>query len=117
MEVFGTIYPATGAEMETPVSTFCAVWNPDGKIVYEQVGAVVDRLEGNTQGKAAVFGLLHTGGLKLSAAPGDKVFSFIQRVGHWVGSNGGNWSKEEDIPEWWVSPSRGADETEPPFGE
>ena len=47
-----------------------------------EVGAVVDRLEGNTQGKAAVFGMLHTAGLKLRAAPGDAVFSFIQRIGH-----------------------------------
>lgn len=112
MDVYGTIYPSTGAEMETPVSTFCAVWNPDGRIAYEQVGAVVDRLEGNTQGKAAVFGLLHTAGLKLSAAPGDAVFSFIQRVGHFVGGQGRSWTKEEDIPKWWVSSSRGADATE-----
>ena len=77
-----------------------------------EVGAVVDRLEGNTQGKAAVFGMLHTAGLKLSAAPGDAVFSFIQRIGHMVGGQGRSWSKEEDIPEWWVSTSRGADATE-----
>ena len=36
MDVFGTIYPATNNEMETPLSTFCVVWNPEGKIVYEQ---------------------------------------------------------------------------------
>lgn len=113
MNVFGTIYPATGTEMETPLSTFSVVWNPDGKIVYEQVGAVVDRLEGNTQGKAAVFGMLHTAGLKLSAAPGNAVFSLIQRIGHIVGGQGRSWSKEEDIPDWWVSTSRGADATEP----
>lgn len=112
MDAYGTIYPANNAEMETPLSTFCAVWNPEGQIVYEQVGAVVDRLEGNTQGKAAVFGLLHTAGLKLSAAPGDGVFAFIQRVGHFVGGQGRSWTKEEDIPEWWVSSSRGADATE-----
>merc|ERR1712192_94981 len=113
-DVFGTAYPATGNEMETPVSTFCAVWNPEGQIVYEQVGAVVDRLEGNTEGKAAVFGLLHTGGVKLSASPGDKVFSFVQRVGHWAGNMGRSWSREEEIPEWWESKSRGA-EAEPPL--
>ena len=65
------------------------------------MGAVVDRLEGNTQGKAAVFGMLHTAGLKLSAAPGDAVFSLIQRIGHMVGGQGRSWSKEEDIPKWW----------------
>lgn len=112
MNVAGTVYPASGKEMETPVATFCAVWNPEGKLVYEQVGAVVDRLEGNTQGKAAVFGLLHTGGLtSISASPGDKVFNFIQKIGHFM-NNGRSWSKEEDIPKWWISPSRGAEGTE-----
>ncbi len=109
---YGTVYPATNVEMETPVSLFCVVFNPEGKIVYEQVGAVVDRLEGNTQGKAAVFGMLHTAGLKLNASPGDKVFQFIQRLGHAAGNVGRSWSKEEDIPEWFTSKSRGADGTD-----
>jgi len=112
MDAYGTIYPATNTEMETPVSTFSVVWNPEGKIVYEQVGAVVDRLEGNTQGKAAVFGLLHTAGLKLSASPGDGLFSFIQRIGHLVGGQGRSWSEEEELPSWWTDKSRGADATE-----
>lgn len=112
LDNYGTIYPATGMEMETPVSVFSVVYNPQGQIVYEQVGAVVDRLEGNTQGKAAVFGMLHTAGLKLSAAPGDWLFGLIQRAGHLAGNLGRSWSKEEDIPRWWVSPSRGADGTE-----
>jgi hypothetical protein len=112
LDSFGTVYPATGNEMETPLSVFSVVFNPDGKIVYEQVGAVVDRIEGNTQGKAAVFGMLHTAGFKLSASPGDKVFALIQRIGHLAGTVGRSWSPEKDIPEWWVSPSRGADDTE-----
>jgi len=112
LDSYGTIYPATGTEMETPVSVFCVVFNPEGKIVYEQVGAVVDRLEGNTQGKAAVFGMLHTAGLKLNASPGDFVFSNIQRIGHIVGGMGRSWSRKADIPKWWVSKSRGADKTE-----
>jgi hypothetical protein len=109
LDVFGTIYPATGIEMETPVSVFSVVWNPEEKIVYEQVGAVVDRLEGNTAGKAAVFAMLHTAGLKLNASPGDKVFGVIQRVGHLVGNVGRSWSREDEIPKWWTSKSRGAD--------
>mmetsp|Transcript_11453 Transcript_11453/g.14921 ORF Transcript_11453/g.14921 Transcript_11453/m.14921 type:complete len:255 (+) Transcript_11453:207-971(+) len=112
LDNYGTVYPATMNEMETPVSVFSVVFNSQGKIVYEQVGAVVDRLEGNTQGKAAIFGMLHTAGLKLNANPGDKVFAFIQRVGHFVGGLGRSWSREEDIPEWWTSKSRGADETD-----
>ena len=112
LDSYGDIFPATGIEMETPVSVFSVVWTPEGKIIYEQVGAVVDRFEGNTQGKAAVFGLLHTAGLKLNANPGDVLFGAIQRLGHFLGGRGRSWSKEEDIPKWWVSPSRGADETD-----
>eukprot|EP01083_Nonionella_stella_P099409 279526_1 len=112
LDSYGTIYPATGTEMETPVSVFSIVFNPEGKIVYEQVGAVVDRLEGNTQGKAAVFGMLHTAGLQISASPGDKVFGFIQRLGHLAGNMGRSWSEEKEIPKWWTSKSRGADSTE-----
>ena len=114
MENFGTIvYPATGNKMETPVCVFSIVFNPEGKIVYKQVDAVFNRYEGNAQGRAAVFGMLHTIGLKVSATPGDKVFSFIQRIGHIAGNMGrGNWAREEDILDWWVSRSRGVDNTE-----
>lgn len=112
LDAYGDIFPATGTDAETPVSIFSVVWTPAGKVVYEQVGAVVDRFEGNTEGKAAVFGLLHTAGLKLNANPGDKLFKFIQSLGHALGGRGRSWSKEEDIPSWWVSKSRGADETD-----
>jgi hypothetical protein len=109
LDAYGDIFPATGTEAEMPVSVFSVVWTPEGKIIYEQVGAVVDRLEGNTEGKAAVFGLLHTAGLKLNANPGDILFQIIQRIGHAVGGRGRSWSREEDIPSWWTSTSRGAD--------
>jgi hypothetical protein len=114
MNSFGQVYPATGKEMETPVSVFSMVFNPEGKVVYDQVGAVVDRHEGSTQGKAAIFGLLHAAGIRLSASPGDVVFSLIQRISHLFGTEktGRSWSRQEDIPKWWVSPSKGADETE-----
>ena len=112
LDAYGDVYPATGTEAEMPVSVFSLSWNPAGEIAYEQVGAVVDRLEGNTAGKAAVFGLLHTAGLKIPASPGDKVFQILQRLGHFAGNMGRSWSREKDIPRWWVSPSRGADNTE-----
>lgn len=83
-----------------------------GKIIYEQVGAVVDRMEGNTQGKAAVFGLLHHAGLKLNAQPGDKTFGFLQRLGHILGGRGRSWSRKPEVPKWWISKSKGADETD-----
>ena len=71
------------------------------------------RFEGNTEGKAAVFGLFHTAGLKLPATPGNLLLRFAQRFGHFTGSGGRSFSKEEDIPAWWVSKSRGADDTDP----
>lgn len=112
LDAYGDIFPATNTEAEMPVSVFSVVWTPEGKIIYEQVGAVVDRLEGNTAGKAAVFGLLHTAGLKLEASPGSLVFRLIQRLGHALGGRGRSWSREDDIPSWWVSKSRGADDSD-----
>lgn len=112
MDAYGTVYPATNTEMETPLTIFSVVWTPQEKIIYEQVGAVVDRFEGNTAGKGAVFGMLHTAGLKLEASPGSPIFRFIQRVGHVVGGLGRSFSKDEDVPRWWVSKSRGADDTD-----
>lgn len=112
LDVYGQIYPATGVEAETPISVFSIVWTPQGKIIYEQVGAVVDRFEGNTQGKAAVFGLLHNAGLMISGSPGGVVTRFTQRMGHFIGGLGRSWSEESKIPSWWKSKSRGADETD-----
>jgi hypothetical protein len=103
-------FPATGNRMEGPVWVSSVVWTPKQTIIYEQVGATVDRLEGNTQGKAAVFGLLHTAGVKIGAAPGSALLRFQQRLGHVLGF-GRSFSREEDIPAWWTDSSRGADGT------
>jgi hypothetical protein len=65
--------------------------------------------EGNTQGKAAVFGLLHGAGLNLPGTPGSLVLTIAQRFGHAVGSLGRSFSKESEIPSWWTSKSRGAE--------
>ncbi len=107
-----TIQP-TGKVMDGPVHVNTVCWNPDGKIVYEAVGNVVDRHEGNTQGKAAVFGLLHTAGIKIPGSPGSTLLRLIQRFGHLSGNSGRSFSFEEDIPAWWKSKSRGADPTDP----
>jgi hypothetical protein len=107
-----TIEP-TGNIMDGPVHVNTVCWNPDGKIVYEAVGNVVDRHEGNTEGKAAVFGLLHTAGIKIPGSPGSTVLRIIQRFGHLSGNSGRSFSVEEDIPAWWKSKSRGADPTDP----
>lgn len=101
------IQPTMNA-MEPPVWVNSVVWTPEQKIIYEQVGATVDRLEGNTKGKAAVFGLLHTAGADIPASPGDSKLRILQRVGHFL-NFGRSWSREEDVPKWWTSKSRGGD--------
>ena len=103
---------ATGNVMDGPVSVTSVNWTPKGKIVYENVGAVVDRHEGNTAGKAAVFGLFHTAGIKIAGSPGSRSLRISQRLGHLSASNGRSFSKEEDIPAWWKSKSRGADKVD-----
>jgi hypothetical protein len=74
------------------IGTFC-----DGGIICFAVTLinliVTFSFEGNTQGKAAVFGLL----------------SVAQRFGHIIGTVGRAFSKEEEIPSWWTSKSRGAE--------
>jgi hypothetical protein len=67
--------------------------------------------EGNTQGKAAVFGLLHTAGIKLPGSPGSPLLRTLQRLGHLLGA-GRSFSRENEIPAWWTSRSRGADPTD-----
>ena len=68
--------------------------------------------EGNTKGKAAIFGLMHGAGLDLPGSPGSLLLSAAQRLGHIAGNVGRAFSKEEDIPSWWTSKSRGADSTD-----
>lgn len=65
--------------------------------------------EGNTEGKAAIFGLLHTAGIKLPGSPGSPLLRVLQRLGHLLGNGGRSFSREDEIPSWWTSRSRGAD--------
>jgi hypothetical protein len=113
LQAGSTTMPPTGNIMDGPVHVNTVCWNPEGKIVYEAVGNVVDRHEGNTEGKAAVFGLLHTAGVKIPGSPGSALLRLIQRLGHLDKSTGRSFSVEEDIPAWWKSKSRGADPTDP----
>jgi hypothetical protein len=90
------------------IGTFC-----DGGIICFAVTLinliVTFSFEGNTQGKAAVFGLLHGAGLNLPGSPGSLFLSVAQRFGHIIGTVGRAFSKEEEIPSWWTSKSRGAE--------
>merc|ERR1712232_1464315 len=69
---------ATGNKSESPLMPFSVVWNPDGKIVYEHLTTALDRFEGNTKGKVAVFGLFETAGLPLDNNVGD-IFVILQQ--------------------------------------
>jgi hypothetical protein len=100
---------ATGKKVETPVHVNSVVWNPEGKLVYSSVGNVVDRHEGNTDGQAAVFGLLKTAGVPVAGGPGSMALRMQQRLAHKVNLAGRAWSRDEDLPKWWTSRSRGAD--------
>ncbi|GMH49308.1 hypothetical protein TrRE_jg2652 [Triparma retinervis] len=98
--------------MDGPITITSIHWTPDKQIIYESVGNVVDRHEGNTAGKGAVFGLLHTAGLKIPGSPGSAVLRIQQRLGHFLNQGGRSYSRDEDIPTWWKSKSRGADLTD-----
>ena len=70
------------------------------------------RFEGNTEGKAAVFGMFHAAGLKIPGLPGSLLLRLAQRLGHSLGRGGRSYSRDEDIPTWWTSRARGADPTD-----
>jgi hypothetical protein len=76
------------------------------------VSSVHFSFEGNTKGKATVFGLFQTAGLDLPGTPGNFIIRGLQRLGHILGTGGLSFSKDEDIPSWWISKSRGADEND-----
>lgn len=90
MKNSGKVHLTMGNEMETPVSVFSVLWNSEGKIVYEQIGVVANRGDGNTGGKGNIFEMLQTAGTKLSANSGDMIFSLIQRLGDLAGNSGRN---------------------------
>ena len=103
--------PATNADVKLPTHIISVNWTPNGKIKYMCLSNPLDRFEGTTQGAGAVFGLLIGAGLNAGSgvAVGDNLLRFQQRVTHFIGGFGRSWSKEDDIPSWWKSTSRGAD--------
>jgi hypothetical protein len=111
-KLLGLSIPATGKKAVTPVMPFSIVWNPEGKIIYEHLTTAVDRFEGTTKGKVAVFGLLETAGISLDNNVGNKGLAFQQKVNRAVNGPAQAMSREEDIPKWWKSKARGADATD-----
>jgi len=101
--------PATGRTSTSPAFPFSVVWNPEGKIVYEHLTTAVDRFEGNTKGKVAVFGLLETAGLPLDNSVGNQVLVFQQKLNRWFDGPAQIYSKRSDLPAWWKSQAVGAE--------
>ena len=72
----------------------------------------LDRFEGNTKGKVAVFGLLDTAGLPLDVSVGNPVLVFAQKVNALLdfdGTSAKAYSKPEDVPSWWKSEAVGGE--------
>ena len=104
--------PATGRQSTSPAFPFSVVWDPDGRVIFEHLGPAVDRFEGNTKGKVAVFGLLDTAGLPLDVSVGNPILVFAQKVNAFLdfdGTSAKAYSKPEDVPSWWKSGAVGGE--------
>jgi len=101
--------PATGNKCEAPVMPFSITFNPQGQVIYECLTTAVDRFEGNTGGKVAVFGLLETAGISLDNNVGNAVLVFQQKLNRFFNGPAQVYSKEEDVPAWWKSKAVGAE--------
>ena len=96
--------PPRGQRSLSPVMPFSITFDVDGKIVYETLTTAVDRFEGNTKGKVAVFGLLETAGLSLDNNIGDSLLIGQQKLNRWVTQGPAQtYSKPENVPRWWKS--------------
>ena len=104
--------PATGRRSTSPAFPFSVVWNPDGRVIYEHLGPAVDRFEGNTKGKVAVFGLLETAGVPLDVSVGNPLLVFAQKANAFLDFDGTAipaYSEPEDVPSWWKSEAVGGE--------
>lgn len=104
--------PATNKKSESPVMPFGIVWTPQGKIIYEHLTTAVDRFEGNTKGKVAVFGLLETAGLSLDNNIGNGILVFQQKLNRFFNGDAQIYSRKEDVPKWWKSRAVGAEKND-----
>ena len=85
---------------------------PDGRVIYEHLGPAVDRFEGNTKGKVAVFGLLETAGVPLDVSVGNPLLVFAQKANAFLDFDGTAipaYSEPEDVPSWWKSEAVGGE--------
>jgi len=102
----------TGKKSISPVMPFSVVWTPDGKIIYEHLTTAMDRFEGNTMGKVAVFGLMETAGMPVANGVGDQILSLQQKLGLLINLPQQAYSKAEDVPSWWKSKAVGAEKND-----
>jgi len=103
---------ATGNKSVTPVMPFSIVYNPQGKIMYEHLTTALDRFEGNTKGKVAVFGLLETAGLPLDNNIGNGILVLQQKINRFFNGQAQIYSRAEDVPKWWKSKAVGAEKND-----
>ncbi len=103
---------ATNKVSISPVMPFSIVWDPEGKIIYESLTTAVDRFEGNTMGKVAVFGLLETAGLSLDNNVGNPILAWQQKLNRLTNGPAQVYSKKEDVPSWWKSNAVGAEKND-----
>jgi len=77
------IYPATGIRFNSPPECSSMKWSDDNKCIQLTTGYVMDKLEGNTGGLGAVFGVLYAIGAPLpvwlTSPPGRVLASIIER--------------------------------------
>ena len=78
--------------------------------MYEHLTTAVDRFEGNTKGKVAVFQLLETAGLPLDNQIGNPLIVLQQKFNRWFLNGPAQvYSKADDVPKWWKSAAVGAE--------
>jgi len=103
---------ATQKQSVSPAFPFSITWTPEGKVIYECLTTAVDRFEGNTNGKVAVFGLLETMGISLNNIIGDPILIFQQKLNRLTNGPLQIFSKPEDVPSWWKSKAVGAEKND-----
>jgi len=111
LQIGKTTVPATNKEVQLPTHVMSLNWTPEGKVIYACLSSPLDRFEGSpgVKGNGAILGLLKVAGIGAAAYPGDLLFRLQQRIVHTIDGFGRNWSVEDEIPDWWISKSRGAD--------
>ena len=112
LNLVGLKAKATGNKSVSPVMPFSLVWTPEGTIIYEHLTTALDRFEGNTMGKVAVFGLLETAGISLSNNVGDPILSAQQKFARLLNGPAQVYSKPDDVPSWWKSKAVGAEKND-----